>query len=1024
MKTCGCHDALPCGCCAGSEALTPESEFNRPGLSALHYRAGTHWSFLETMEAALSRDHRLDGLCTRASSDASIALIDAWATVGDVLTFYQERIANEGFLATATERRSVLELANLVGYRPRPGVSASVFLAYTLDDGAETSIPMGSLVRSVPADGESQQAFETSELLQAEAAWNDLQVRLTRPHTKSSILTEQAVYLKGVVSSIRKGDPLFVQFAAGDAALCRVLDVAPDAAAGRTKVSLEEWTTPPDRFQPSAVDGLVLANKLRPFLEIEDFGLTVANSTVKRMLPILQRIVDALDSEAPPSQDDIDEIETFLDAHPPRAQKAEDWVEAWLPIFSDDGDAAANPVAPVSVDDVISNAGLLEVPSLAPKSQYHRTDDIQGLFNVVRRDPKADLLRAQVAGPALATLMAFRPAFRTSLALALASARVTPEPDIRVYSVTRTAPFGYNAGPMATTNRGDHITTTWGEWPLDTVDSGIDATGDRKIDLEKEFDKVGAGMLLAFQNGSGPYYFPKDSPKVETASRAAYGLAGKVTRLTFRSEVLTLDPKKDLSQLRPIKVFLASDLLPLAEQPVTDPVCGSDPAIELDGLYDGLTPGKWIILSGEREDTKGTSGVQATELLLIGDVQHQVAPNLPGDHLHTFLRTVVPSAYCYKRDTAKIYGNIVKATNGETRKEVLGSGDASIVFQQFALKQPPLTYLPAATASGSTSTLRTYVNDMEWSEVSSPVGLGSEDRRFFTRTANDGTTSVIFGNGVTGSRLPTGNANVRAAYRNGIGKGGNVQPGQLSILGSKPLGVKEVTNPLRASGGADKDRRDQIRGNAPLSVTALDRLVSVEDYANFARTFAGIGKANSVSLTDGHRQLVHITIAGIDDIPIDVTSDLYLNLRRALHLYGDSLQPLQLDVRAAKFLVLQAGVKVDPDYPWETVAPKLRASLLEAFQFDRRDLGQGAYLSEVLDVLQRVPGVEFVDADKFGSLSEDQLTPTEISDAIRRLERKEKVGVLLAHPGSDGITPAGIAYFTPAVPATIALNQL
>ena len=47
-----------------------------------------------------------------------IALLDAWATVGDVLTFYQERIANEGYLRTATERRSVLELARLVGYAP------------------------------------------------------------------------------------------------------------------------------------------------------------------------------------------------------------------------------------------------------------------------------------------------------------------------------------------------------------------------------------------------------------------------------------------------------------------------------------------------------------------------------------------------------------------------------------------------------------------------------------------------------------------------------------------------------------------------------------------------------------------------------------------------------------------------------------------------------------------------------------------------------------------------------------------
>ena len=55
-------------------------------------------------------------LTARDPSDPSIALLDGWATVGDVLTFYQERIANEGYLRTTTERRSVLELSRLTGY--------------------------------------------------------------------------------------------------------------------------------------------------------------------------------------------------------------------------------------------------------------------------------------------------------------------------------------------------------------------------------------------------------------------------------------------------------------------------------------------------------------------------------------------------------------------------------------------------------------------------------------------------------------------------------------------------------------------------------------------------------------------------------------------------------------------------------------------------------------------------------------------------------------------------------------------
>src|SRR5262249_30744925 len=135
---CGCGPSkTPCGCCEGVEILTPLVVANRPGLAALSYRVGTHPTFLETMLARLStveveNDHQkfrpLLRLTTRDANDPSIALLDAWATVGDVLTFYQERIANEGYLRTATERRSIIELARLVGYRLRPGVAASVWL--------------------------------------------------------------------------------------------------------------------------------------------------------------------------------------------------------------------------------------------------------------------------------------------------------------------------------------------------------------------------------------------------------------------------------------------------------------------------------------------------------------------------------------------------------------------------------------------------------------------------------------------------------------------------------------------------------------------------------------------------------------------------------------------------------------------------------------------------------------------------------------------------------------------------------
>jgi hypothetical protein len=171
------------------------------------------------MLACLSSNEfpELSLLSTRAKDDPSIALLDAWATVADVLTFYQERIANEGYLRTATERRSILELARLIGYQLRPGVTASVYLAFTMEKDAKGEIPAGTRSQSIPGSGELPQPFETSEGLPARAAWNELKPRLTRPQymTSANIGDIKTVYFEGTATNLKPNDPLVFVFGDG-----------------------------------------------------------------------------------------------------------------------------------------------------------------------------------------------------------------------------------------------------------------------------------------------------------------------------------------------------------------------------------------------------------------------------------------------------------------------------------------------------------------------------------------------------------------------------------------------------------------------------------------------------------------------------------------------------------------------------------------------------------------------------------------------------------------------------------------
>ena len=147
----------------------------------------------------------LAALTTRAPDDPGIALLDAWAVAADVLTFYQERIANEGYLRTAGERRSVLELARLIGYELNPGVAATAYLAFEVENppaapaggaaGTPANQPLapgtepvttarishGTRVQSLPESGEQPRTYETSVDFTAHAQWNALRPRLVRP---------------------------------------------------------------------------------------------------------------------------------------------------------------------------------------------------------------------------------------------------------------------------------------------------------------------------------------------------------------------------------------------------------------------------------------------------------------------------------------------------------------------------------------------------------------------------------------------------------------------------------------------------------------------------------------------------------------------------------------------------------------------------------------------------------------------------------------------------------------------------
>ena len=1047
----GC--ACGCGRCGGTTLPGPVT--NRPGLDALSYRVGTYATFFAAMRARLSSAAypALAGLTTHDVSDPSVALLDAWAVVGDVLTFYQERIANEGYLRTATERRSVLEQARLIGYRPRPGVAASVYLAYTIDQNAgPVEIPPGARVNSVPGPGEQMQAFETSEALEARPEWNELRVRMSQPQTPSSILL-QGLYLKGTATGLSVGDALLIDFGAGGGLQpYRVSSVVPDAGHDWTLVGLNTWDGRP------IVTPLVEAAVV-PLASIDRFGVAPGTATATRVLGMLGEIRargDRGDHEGLVAY--LGEVLPGLAGDLELAQRS-GWARLvpWLAEVVAQlsglqrllgGASPAPGIRPAAAIEGDEGEGgfadllgqLAAPPSLQPRSSRQLGRSVQATFAA-----HADIY------PAL--LSAFKPQVQPVLYTALSHSSAAPDFPIHVLALRQAARlFGGSAPRPPKYDDGVLQPQPWPDWDVDGDESA------RVANLDRVYPGVDgrSPVLIVRPPTKLPTHLPPEKQfgrvvltTVDTptdVSRAAYGLTGQVTRLELAADWWNpvIEPKAEgdrFDVLRATTVFCRSEELPLADVPITDKVCQGE--LELDRLYDGLRSGRWMILSGERADVPGTSGVQASELVMLAGVSQRVkltetagrdgAPRpLPGDSLHTFVTFASPLAYCYWRGSVVLNGNVVHATHGETRAEVLGAGDASQALQTFTLKQSPLTYTSAPSVTGTASSLVVRVGGVAWQEAGRLAALGPGSRGLLTRQDDESRTSVVFGDGEHGSRLPTGQENVQATYRSGIGAPGNVQPGQISLLATKPLGVKAVTNPLRASGGADRDGRDDIRRNAPLAVLALDRLVSTPDYADFARTFAGIGKASAARLTDGTRTLVHVTIAGAGDIPVDVTSDLYQNLTAALHRYGDPYLPVSVGVRELLALVVSAQVKVLPGYDWELVEPAVRARLLDVLGFDRRELGQDVLPSEVITAIQGVAGVDYTDLDVLRAIDEATVVgalsapagPPSAGPVPAGTASAGRIEVSPARVVSGVVRPAQLAYLQPLVQDSLILNEV
>lgn len=897
--SCSCSSTSTCNCCSGTSIQTPQVITNAPGQPAIVYRTGTWATFKESMLARLSSAQypALAALKTRDSDDFTIAFLDATSVVLDILSFYQERLANESYLRTAQQLQSLTELSRLIGYQPAPGIAASVYLAFTLKASPNApidpttqpiTIPAGTQVQSVPTQGQKPQTFETSAPIPAKADWNALSVLAALPWLPAA--GDTGLYLEGTTTQLNPGDLILL---IGD---------------NRTNNSYgTDWST--------------------------HILTTVTTDTTNNRTWIAWAESDALITGA-----------TLPAQHPK--------------IYAFRQRAALfgyNALDPNLLDQSTTGYGSdFFTGGDWPNMNLSTTIDLDSTYSKVVTGGWVFL--SQPAHSDLSSI------FETELALR----RGGHGP------VVTTIPSSidlYNAKSVATVTRKDFGITAKITRIAPDTSNDLTAYNPRLASAWAQTDE----LTPALQPLDYPLYgtlLDIQSLRPDLLNATVVAITGTAQKVAINPGVTSIffepDDGSDLVQTNPGDTFTLIEPPPLPFNAdgttpswLTSTVALSLKVTDASGRT-GTLPGEKgaLTLSDLTLVAPSSKDPEISEYALVSQVVGKTAPNSTTPH--TQIQLASPLRNCYCRATATVNANVALATAGAGVTEILGNGSAATPNQSFALKQNPLTYIQAATPNGRQSTLTVRASGVAWGEEPTLYDQPATAQVFTILNQSDSTSDVLFGDGVEGATLPTGQSNIIATYRTGSGAAGNVAAGAITTLMQRPLGVSGVTNPQAATGGTDPESINDVRSNAPQTVLTLGRAVSIADYENFASTFAGIAKAHALWISNGPARGVFLSVAANQGTALTPGNPTLAKLLTALSDYGNPLIPITAQSFVETLFGFDASAAYDPAYDQPAVEAQIRQKLASTFRFANRTFGQGVSADEIAAIIQAVPGVTAV----------------------------------------------------------------
>lgn len=300
----------------------------------------------------------------------------------------------------------------------------------------------------------------------------------------------------------------------------------------------------------------------------------------------------------------------------------------------------------------------------------------------------------------------------------------------------------------------------------------------------------------------------------------------------------------------------------------------------------------------------------------------------------------------------------VTATQGYTvTSEQVGESTGEI-NQVWKIQNTPLI-------EGSISVL---IGAVTYSQVPYLIDYNNYDPVFSVYTNASGSSFILFGDNISG-RVPDPGAIIYATYRVGGGTTGNVAVGAINSILNNTYSGLSVTNLTAASGGSDEESTDSIRVNAPLSLKALNRAVSLADYAALV-TSAGVAKANAVADVYTSVTVYYAPSAGDLGVEIDgvTPSTVFNNLKPTLTSFLTGKIPANTTVTFQPPTYVStnitATITVLPQYRKTLVNTAVTAVLSDLLAFDNVGFQDTITLTDVISAATSIEGVAFVQVEK------------------------------------------------------------